>query len=516
MALVDPNIAMGYRGIELPNQLAQYGQIAQIQNAQNQNRLADAQMQEYERTRAEEEGLRNYLSQSDLSDPAARQGLMKFGKTGLAYGKALSEQDTAALTQQETRGKIGEISARTKNSEFDLQNKQLDKALLRIGSAPTPQHAIDFLVQDVKDGIVPMQQATAKIQELQKMQPADFAKFRVDHLLQTLSAKDQLEQSKTTTKDTDLGSFIQRQNYNAQGQAIGTPERLNKTPTVSDVTAQGNLSLAQQKFKFEQDNPGFEYKENDDGTVVAINKRTNQAFPVTVGGAAAPAPAVNNALSPRVAPAAPAVSQTIPGMPSVLDQRAPVAPVAATVPAAPVAGTPLRGKGTAMNNEQSNAALFGGAMTQAQSVIKDVASRGTYKSAVVPGLLEGLVKLAPFGVGDAAANAVESTFRSDPTGWVGPNQDQQKLAQAQIAFATAYLRKTSGAAFGPQEVANTIKEFFPLRGEPDAVIQQKDAARDRVIEGISLGTNKEGRAHIGKYASGATNPQFPGFSIVKP
>ena len=44
MALVDPNIAMGYRGIEVPNQLAQYGQLSQIQNAQNQNLLAQYQL----------------------------------------------------------------------------------------------------------------------------------------------------------------------------------------------------------------------------------------------------------------------------------------------------------------------------------------------------------------------------------------------------------------------------------------------------------------------------------------
>jgi hypothetical protein len=41
MAL-DPNISLGVRPIqlEMPNPLAQYGQIAQIQNAQNQNQLA--------------------------------------------------------------------------------------------------------------------------------------------------------------------------------------------------------------------------------------------------------------------------------------------------------------------------------------------------------------------------------------------------------------------------------------------------------------------------------------------
>ena len=106
MALVDPNIAMSYRGIELPNQLAQYGQVQQIQAAQNQNRMADLQMQEYERTRAEEEGVRNFLSGADLANPETRAGLMKFGKTGLGYSKALTEQETAGLTQKETKFKI--------------------------------------------------------------------------------------------------------------------------------------------------------------------------------------------------------------------------------------------------------------------------------------------------------------------------------------------------------------------------------------------------------------------------
>ena len=108
MALVDPSIAMSYRGVELPNQLAQYAQVQQIQNAQNQNRLAEAQMAEYQRAQAEEEGLRNYLASADLANPETRSGLTRFGKSGLAYGKALTERDTAELTQQKTRLEVQE------------------------------------------------------------------------------------------------------------------------------------------------------------------------------------------------------------------------------------------------------------------------------------------------------------------------------------------------------------------------------------------------------------------------
>lgn len=105
MALVNPNIAMGFRQpeIQVPNALAQYAQIQQIQGGRQAQELNALKMQEYERARTEEEGLRNYLAQADVAKPETRANLLRYGKTGLAYGKALSEQDTAALTQQKAR-----------------------------------------------------------------------------------------------------------------------------------------------------------------------------------------------------------------------------------------------------------------------------------------------------------------------------------------------------------------------------------------------------------------------------
>jgi hypothetical protein len=40
----DPSIILGYRGVEIPNQLAQYAQMAQVENAQQQNALAQFQL----------------------------------------------------------------------------------------------------------------------------------------------------------------------------------------------------------------------------------------------------------------------------------------------------------------------------------------------------------------------------------------------------------------------------------------------------------------------------------------
>jgi hypothetical protein len=114
-----------------------------------------------------------------------------------------------------------------------------------------------------------------------------------------------------------------------------------------------------------------------------------------------------------------------------------------------------------MTETQSNAALFGGSMAQANATMMDLEKSGTVKNAVIPAMMQSLVGLVPLGVGEKVADQIETIARLDPTSLVGPDQNQQRLAQAQLAFAMAWLRKTSGAAFGASEVSNTIKEFFP-------------------------------------------------------
>jgi hypothetical protein len=114
MALVNPNIAMSFRAPEIQpqNMLADYAAAQQIQSGRQAQEMNALKMQEYERARTEEEGLRNYLAQSDLAKPETRAGLVRFGKTGLAYGKALTEQDTAALTQREAAFKVQEAKGK--------------------------------------------------------------------------------------------------------------------------------------------------------------------------------------------------------------------------------------------------------------------------------------------------------------------------------------------------------------------------------------------------------------------
>jgi hypothetical protein len=104
---IDPNIALGVRGIELQNPLNALAQFSQIQGAQQANKLGQMQMAEYERTRNEEEGLRNFLSGADLTATETRNALMaKYGKSGREFAKGLTELDKARTEESARKAKL--------------------------------------------------------------------------------------------------------------------------------------------------------------------------------------------------------------------------------------------------------------------------------------------------------------------------------------------------------------------------------------------------------------------------
>jgi hypothetical protein len=477
MAL-NPSISLGVRPLEIANPLAQYGQVAALQSAQNQNQLAQYQLGAAQRAEATQNALADAYSQS--IDP--NTGAINYNKlTGLlAKGgggsqipgieKTRREIEAAALAAKKTQGEI-------EKNEFQLTKDKLKHGWTSLGDAPTPQDAIKKLNEGVTKGYFDFATASAETQRLQNMTPEQYKQYRVEKVLGLLDAKDKLSFMLPKTTRQDIGGQIVNIQDNPMMPGYGMPiagGAIAKTPTFGEMASQGQLNLARQKFAWEQANPGFELKEAEDGSIVGVNKRTLQAFPVSIGGAA---PAV----APMAAPAASGMPgarvPAIPGMTSVLDQQAPAT--------APMAGTPLRGKGTALTESQGNATAYGMRMKEANAILEPLENAGKTNTGLIKGAVSGAVGLVPF-IGDKLEDVSGSIFNALPRVLGGLSPEQQQVAQARINFITAILRKESGAAIGASEFATAEKNYFPKPGDDAATIAQKQAARKTAIKAMEI------------------------------
>jgi hypothetical protein len=285
-------------------------------------------------------------------------------------------------------------------------------------------------------------------------------------------------------------SEIKRLTAERDALPVGDPNRRLYDQAITNLgsterLAQERLNFDRSKFAWEKANPGYTIQQAEDGSVVGVNNRTLQYFPVTLGGTSPP-------------PAAPFGGGG--GAPGGAGKRGgAVAPAAE--PIIQPQGEPLKGKSAGLTEGQGNAAMFGSAMAQAQKVFDKVEKEGTTTGAVATNLAQGIVKYVPLGVGDKLVNDIYALAVNDPTKLFGPDVNQQKLGQAQLAFSIAYLRKTSGAMFGPSEVANTIMEYFPAIGEDASVVKQKAESRKRAISGMKMSAGREGAKFIEQYES---------------
>jgi hypothetical protein len=119
---VNPNIAMGVRGIELQNPLAQYGQIAAIQNAQNQNALAQFQLGSAQRQDISQNALNDAYAKNidpktgEINFAGVRNALAAQGAGAQIPGQLKIEREasTAKLTQQKAETDL--VDAKLKQS----------------------------------------------------------------------------------------------------------------------------------------------------------------------------------------------------------------------------------------------------------------------------------------------------------------------------------------------------------------------------------------------------------------
>lgn len=155
-----------------------------------------------------------------------------------------------------------------------------------------------------------------------------------------------------------------------------------------------------------------------------------------------------------------------------------------------VSGQPVMGKGAGKLTESEGAATtYGMRMYQADSILKPLENAGLKDTGKIRSLVSGTVGTTPF-IGESLARGTDNIFNVLPTVLGGLNENQQKVVQARVNFITAVLRKESGASISPTEFATAEKNYFPAPGDSEAIVKQKQQAREMAIKGMKIQAGK--------------------------
>ena len=130
MALVDPNIALSFKGIQLQDPLEQYGRVAAIEQARNQNALAQYQLGAAQRTEQREIARMNELALAGSDEAKIGNALLKAGdiKGYMDFQKSLSERQTQELTRRKTLGEIALQPGQQAKQQQELVDARLKQA----------------------------------------------------------------------------------------------------------------------------------------------------------------------------------------------------------------------------------------------------------------------------------------------------------------------------------------------------------------------------------------------------
>lgn len=272
---IDPSISLAVQPPKFESPVNMLSQAYALQNAAQQNRLGQMQMAEYERARGEEEGIRNYLRSADLTRPGAEQGLLQYGKTGLAYAKQLQDARAAALKQKTEQlkyaGDMAEQAGRIYNTVKDETSWQAARQkLAALGGDPStlPEtYDPNFIKSELAQAMSVKDQLALVQPKVMKVQRADGSIVFLDENPNSPTFRQEIMPQQATGMTP-----YQKESLGIQQGQLGV--------------AQGRLGVEQQRLA--QDATGVVYQEDAQGNIVALPSKLKKGEVPTARVAVAP------------------------------------------------------------------------------------------------------------------------------------------------------------------------------------------------------------------------------------
>jgi hypothetical protein len=266
---------LGRPSVQLENPMDAYAKVAQMQQMQNQNRLADLTLAQHQRTLASDNALASLLgagkSGADVVSGLGQQG---YGNAALDYQKKYQEGKKSAADVEKTAAETKKIDQETAANQFELAG-QLASAWAKDPAITVPQIQAG-LNTALNSKIISPEVYQAKITELQSVPPdsASLNKWAQGTLAQVMKAKDSMSYI-APDANTLANNKTSREN-NAETNATS---RENNARSVA-ATVLGIKTAdarARERLAFDQSQPKGQY---DAERGVLVDPRTGIATPV--------------------------------------------------------------------------------------------------------------------------------------------------------------------------------------------------------------------------------------------
>lgn len=135
--------------------------------------------------------------------------------------------------------------------------------------------------------------------------------------------------------------------------------------------------------------------------------------------------------------------------------------------------------GLKLNEQQGQAVGFGTRAKEASEILKNLENKGVKDVGVTRTAIASTLGMTPL-IGDKLEQNAMTALNATAS------KDQQATLQARKNFATAILRKESGASISPTEFADVDRIYFPQPGDSQDLLAQKQRARDLAIQSLEV------------------------------
>ena len=225
MATIDSNIAMGYKPVQIENPMNQYAAMSQIQNAQNQNALAQYQLASAKRA-DEATNIQNQLYAKHYNPETGqvnKAGLFAdLAQTPAAGLIPKLQTQFSELEHKENLNK--KVTTETEGLQFKQKIEKANKAISDIAALNSPQDALAGVERHLANGDIDQAKADLLKQSIAKA--PDFKTWQKTTLINILDAKDRLVTEETARHNAKTENISAGNLGVAQGNLVVNQQRL--------------------------------------------------------------------------------------------------------------------------------------------------------------------------------------------------------------------------------------------------------------------------------------------------